>query len=139
MLFRSRNSGNTSQNIARINGGNGIDTIKLDSATLDLSQVQNAAIDGVERFNLNGNGSALTLGAVDVIQLSQDNNAFNTTNGWTATSIDGAVGWGAINRFAQAVVDGDATNVLSLLRGGWSNIGSVQRTEGGITTIYRVI
>ena len=55
------------------------------------------AIDGIERFNLNGNGSSLTLGSVDVIQLSQDNNAFNTVGGWTATSTGGATGWGAIN------------------------------------------
>jgi Ca2+-binding RTX toxin-like protein len=69
------NSGNTSQGVARINGGNGIDTIQLDSASLDLSQVRNAVIDGIERFDLNGNGSSLKLSARDVIDLSKDNNA----------------------------------------------------------------
>jgi hypothetical protein len=92
----AKNTGNVSQGIGRIDGGNGIDTIKLDgtSVVLDLTAIRNQAIDDIDRINLNGNGSAAKMGLLDVIHLASENNNFNTTNGWTVTSTGGAAGWG---------------------------------------------
>ncbi len=131
------NSGNTTQAIARVDGGNGIDTLQL-TASLDLGNIRPAAIQSIERFNLTGAGTSLTLGLMDVMALSEKNNPFNTATGWTATATGGATNWDAVNNGAQVVVDGTAVNDL-YLNGAWQSIGLVQHTEGGVTKTYKVL
>jgi hypothetical protein len=133
----SINTGNNSQAIARIDGGNGTDTLEI-TASLDLGTVRPAAIQSIERINMSTSGTSLTMGLLDVIGLSEKNNPFNTATGWTATATGGATGWGTVNVGAQVVVDGTATNDL-YLGGMWQSIGTVQHTENSITKTYKVL
>jgi hypothetical protein len=131
------NSGNAAQAIARIDGGSGTDTLEI-TASLDLGTIRPAAIQSIERINLSASGTSLTMGLLDVLGLSEKNNPFNTATGWTATATGGATGWGTVNLGAQVVVDGTNTNDL-YLGGAWQSIGTVQRTEGGVTKTYKVL
>ncbi|MFZ9424407.1 MAG: beta strand repeat-containing protein [Limnohabitans sp.] len=131
------NSGNTSQAIARIDGGSGTDTLQI-TDSLDLGLIRPAAIQSIERINMSNSGVSLTMGLLDVLGLSEKNNPFNTATGWTATSTGGATNWDAVNNGAQVVVDGTSTNDL-YLNGSWQSIGTVQRTEGGVTKTYKVL
>jgi Ca2+-binding RTX toxin-like protein len=63
------NTGNASQAIARIDGGSGTDTLEI-TASLDLGTVAPAAIQSIERINLNASGTSLTMGLLDVLGLS---------------------------------------------------------------------
>jgi hypothetical protein len=120
-----RNTDNDSQAIARIDGGNGADTLQLDSAVLDMATIRQSAIQSIERFNLTGTGTVLKMSALDVTSLSEKNNPFNTTTGWTATATGGPANWGAVNVGSQVVVDGTTTSDL-YLSGSWVNVGTVQ-------------
>jgi hypothetical protein len=130
----ARNTGNGAQAVARIDGGNGIDTIRQNNANMDQSVIRNLALNDIDRFDLNGTSNTLKMGKLDVISLATENNNFNTTNGWLASTSGGATGWGAINRFAQVVVDGDNTNTLALSNT-WVNIGTVENSG----KVYKVL
>eukprot|EP01034_Spumella_vulgaris_P029873 gene29872-36999_t len=78
--------------------------------------------------------SSLVMNKLDVIGLASENNNFNTTTGWVASATGGATNWGAINSYAQVVVDGDSTNTLSL-GNSWSNIGTVENSG----KVYKVL
>ncbi len=137
----ARNTGNTTQAIARVDGGTGTDTLQvLDS--LDLTTIRPAAIQSIERINLFSTGTSLTIGLLDVLGLSEKNNPFNTATGWTTTTSGGAAGWGTVNNGAQVVVDGTNTNDL-YLSGAWQSIGLVQHTEtvngSPVTKTYKVL
>jgi hypothetical protein len=72
----ARNSGNAAQDIARINGDNGLDTIKLDGAgiTLDLTAISDMAIDNVEVLDITGSGAnTLKLRLLEVLDLGSSN------------------------------------------------------------------
>jgi len=114
----------TSQAIARIDGGNGTDTLRL-MDSLDLTAMGPAAIQSIERIDLYASGASVTMGLMDVLGLSEKNNPFNTVTGWTATASNGAVGWGSVNVGAQVVVDGTAVNSL-YLKGSWQTMGMVE-------------
>jgi hypothetical protein len=131
------NTGNTSQAIARIDGGSGTDTLEI-TASLDLGTIRPAAIQSIERINMSASGTSLTMGLLDVLGLSEKNNPFNTATGWTATATGGATGWSTVNVGAQVVVDGTNTNDL-YLSGNWQSIGTVQNTVGGVTKTYKVL
>jgi len=74
--------GNDRQAIARLNGGNGIDTLKFDGAGLDLnlSAARRSSMESIEQFDLTGSGSnTLRLRLMDVLNFG-DNNIWNAAN-----------------------------------------------------------
>ncbi|WP_233255041.1 S-layer family protein [Limnohabitans sp. T6-5] len=128
------NTGNASQAIARIDGGNGVDTIEISAGSLDMKAISDAAIQSIERFNLSGTGTSLKMGVLDVLTLSEKNNPFNTATGWTATATGGPANWGTVNVGAQVVVDGTANSDL-YLSGSWVSVGTVQNNGKTYTVL----
>lgn len=116
-LQSSLGAGGNNGQLARIVGGNGIDTISLSGTglTFDLRQVANQAagdleggsrISSIEKINLTGSGNnTLILSSADVRDMA-GMNAYNDGNGWT--------GLGATVRKHQLVIDGNAGDSLQL-------------------------
>ncbi|MEI7680008.1 MAG: hypothetical protein WCK07_11470, partial [Betaproteobacteria bacterium] len=108
--------GNTTQ-LARIDGGGGVDTLKLAGAamTLDLTTIaqqgagdpgSRSRIESIERIDLTGSGNnTLNITAADIIDLA-GMNSFNSSNGWSSL--------GTTARFHQLVVDGNAGDSVNL-------------------------
>ena len=90
----------------RIDGGNGKDRLRLDSTgrTLDLSNILDPEIAGLEEIDLNGSSNRLTLSLQDALNLSDTSNSLT--------------------------VHGNATNSVSLI-GAWGQDGT--EAVGGVT------
>jgi hypothetical protein len=128
--------------LARIDGGNGIDTLKLDSASIDLTLIANQAvsapaggsrIESIERIDMTGGGNnTVTLALKDVLDMA-GMNSFNNFNGWADGTYDLAAGGADFSNPEsrhQLVIDGDAGDVVS--SSGWgSSVGTV--SHGGVT------
>jgi len=154
------------QEVLRINGGTGTDTLRLDNSddptqaiTLDLRTMRDTVIDSVERIDLAGGGNRVIINEKDVNQMGSSN-VFNTTTGWTGTTTGAPAGWGAVNTGRQMLIEGGTTTLddgtvltdHARVDGDWALTGTVQKTEAvttmdadgnpvvsNVTTIYKVL
>jgi hypothetical protein len=122
----------TSQAIARIDGGSGIDTFQLAGAgiLLDLSLVSGPALQNVEKIDLTGSGNnTLKLSLADMLQSFDDSNVFNSSN---TTS-----GLAAKVTSNQLMVDGDAGDKVVLTDlASWTAAGTNVVANGETYVVY---
>ena len=122
----------TSQAIARIDGGNGIDTLELDGAgiVLDLSLLNSAALQNIEKIDLTGSGNnTLKLSLTDMLQHFDDSNVFNSSN--TTSGLADKVPRN------QLMVDGDAGDKVELTDlANWTAAGTNVVANGETYVVY---
>ena len=126
-------TGLNSGNLARVDGGGGIDTIRLDGSGIafnlaNIANVQTGSrIESIERIDLTGSGNnTLSVQLRDVLDFAEAN-IFNSGNGWNALGA-------AVNRH-QLVVDGDTGDVV-VFDSGWVQQGTTVVNSGVTYNVY---
>ena len=120
--------GNTDQ-LARLDGGADIDTLRLvgDDINLDLTQIASARMKGIERFDLTGTGNnILKLSLADLVQMHDavDQSPHNMFSSWGGAAANS-------NR-RQFVIDGNHGDALHLVGAGqWDMSGGSIINHGG--------
>lgn len=105
------NTSNSSQAVMKINGGTGLDVIKIDgtSVVLDLTQILTPDLSSVEHFDITGSGSnTVTINLFDVLNMN-NYNVFNTNN--CSSSI---TGWGTSTNKKQIMITTDADDLVKV-------------------------
>ncbi|NJP10105.1 MAG: hypothetical protein HC866_12010 [Leptolyngbyaceae cyanobacterium RU_5_1] len=117
-------------NVTRINGGTGNDTLRLDGSgiMLDLTQIANSRITGIEQIDITGSGNnSLALSRLDLLALSDEANQLIVRGNTGDTVVSAGQGWvesGSTNlgnnlfmqytaQGATLLVDADITQLIS--------------------------
>ncbi|WP_146179684.1 beta strand repeat-containing protein [Limnohabitans parvus] len=120
------------QNIARVDGGGGMDTLRFAEPLVLSLQSARTRLENLERFDLNATGGTLQIeNGLDLNATVGDYNRFNTTNGWTVTGT--VTGFDGSSNYYQVVVDGTAADTVRLGAGFVKETGSLTYA-GSVTT-----
>ncbi|MDO8705889.1 MAG: FG-GAP-like repeat-containing protein, partial [Sulfuricaulis sp.] len=143
--------GITDGQLARIDGGSGIDTLTLPGLgwSFDLTAIANqgastpgsqSRIESIERIDLTGSGNnTLTLALSDVLDMT-GMNSFNNANGWADGTVNpynlAAGGANGINpeQRHQLVIDGNAGDVVNST--GWGTTLGTVTNNGHTYEVY---
>ncbi|MDH4286200.1 MAG: hypothetical protein OEV26_02105, partial [Gallionella sp.] len=134
-------AGVTGGQLARIDGGSGIDILSLSGTGIlfNLNNIANqggsspggaSRIESIERIDITGTGNnTLTLSLKDVLDMT-GMNSFNNASGWADGTYNLAAGGASPERRHQLVIDGNLGDVVN--SSGWgSSVGTV--TNGAVT------
>lgn len=142
-LENSLGFGGNESRLSRIDGGTGIDTLKIDGAglSLDLTKIADpgeagSRIESIERIDLMGSGNnLLTLSLSDVQNLS----GMNWLNKQTMTRFGVTGGTYMFEekvQMHQMVIDGDVGDTLQLKEGVLTNSGQTLAMNGHTYLVY---